>query len=175
MLAKLKERGFYTVEKKKFVPTALGLAFIAALPPIATTPDMIALWHEQQQMIEAGELTMDAFLDGLDSFIAEQVSTIDLAGVQRLGQADAPKVQAPCPMCGKDLATTSKFIACGACTWKFFPEIARKVLTVDQIETLLTKGKTGTLKGFKSKDGKSFEAALKLNHEAKAEFVFNKR
>ncbi|KPW70606.1 Orf50, partial [Pseudomonas syringae pv. coriandricola] len=67
------ERGFYAVEKKKLIPTALGLEFIAALPTIATTPDMTALWHEQQQMIEAGELTVDAFLDELEDFIAHQV------------------------------------------------------------------------------------------------------
>lgn len=175
MLAKLKERGFYTVEKKKLVPTPLGLAFISALPPIATTPDMTALWHEQQQMIEAGELTVDAFLDGLESFIAEQVRIVDLGGVQGLGQTEPPKVNVPCPMCGKELVTTSKFVACRACTFKFFPEIASKVLTVNQIETLLTKGRTGVLKGFKSKAGKPFEAALRLDHEAKPEFVFNKR
>ncbi|RYF37641.1 MAG: hypothetical protein EOO38_25945, partial [Cytophagaceae bacterium] len=39
----------------------------------------------------------------------------------------------------------------------------------------LTQGKTGVLKGFHSKKtGKSFDAALKLNHEAKVEFVFNR-
>ncbi|EGH18708.1 Orf50, partial [Pseudomonas savastanoi pv. glycinea str. race 4] len=38
VLAKLQERGFYAVEKKKLIPTALGLEFIAALPAIATTP-----------------------------------------------------------------------------------------------------------------------------------------
>lgn len=172
MLAKLQERGFYAVEKKKLIPTALGLAFIAALPAIATTPDMTALWHEQQQMIEAGELTVDAFLDDLEQFIAEQVKAVDLEGVEGLA---LPKVKAPCPMDGKELVTTPKLIACRACSFRFYPEIASKVLTVEQIETLFTQGKTGVLKGFKNKDGKPFDAALKLNHEAKAEFVFKKR
>ncbi|MFU0498058.1 DNA topoisomerase, partial [Pseudomonas syringae pv. actinidiae] len=86
VLAKLQERGFYAVEKKKLIPTALGLEFIAALPAIATTPDMTALWHEQQQMIEAGELTVDAFLDELESFIADQVQNIDLGNVQGDGK-----------------------------------------------------------------------------------------
>lgn len=168
MLTKLKERGFYGVVKKKFIPTELGLAFIEALPAIATAPDMTALWHEQQQMIEAGELSVDAFLDELESFIGGQISTLDLSGVQ------APQLNAKCPMCGKELASTSAFIACRACNFKFYPQIAGKVLTFGQIETLLTKGKTGILKGFKSKTGKSFDAALSLNHEAKAEFVFNR-
>lgn len=174
MLGKLKERGFYEVVKKKLIPTPLGLAFIEALPAIATTPDMTALWHEQQQMIEAGELSVDAFLDDLERFIAVQVSTVDLGGVEGMGQPEPPKLKADCPMCGKGLATTSKFIACRACQFKFYPEIAGKTLTLGQIETLLTKGRTGVLKGFKSKAGKSFDASLKLNHEAKVEFVFSR-
>jgi DNA topoisomerase-3 len=174
MLGKLKERGFYAVEKKKLIPTPLGLAFIAALPSIATTPDMTALWHEQQQMIEAEELSVETFLDDLEGFIAYQVGSVDLGGVEGMGQPEAPKLNAACPMCGQELATTWRLIACRACQFKLYPEISGKTLTFGQIEMLLTKGKTGVLKGFKSKAGKAFEAALKLNHEAKVEFVFNR-
>jgi DNA topoisomerase III len=175
MLAKLQERGFYAVEKKKLIPTPLGLDFIAALPAIATTPDMTALWHEQQQMIEAGELTVDAFLDELERFIADQVKGIDLGNVQGTAKPAPASLNAQCPMCGTDLAVTTRIIGCRGCTWKFYPEVSGKMLTPGQIETLLTKGKTGVLKGFHSKKtGKSFDAALKLNHEAKLEFVFSR-
>ncbi|WP_421556715.1 DNA topoisomerase [Pseudomonas kitaguniensis] len=171
MLTKLRERGLYEIVKKKFVPTPLGLEFVAALPSIATSPDMTALWHEQQLMIEAGELTVDAFLDELELFIKHQVSHIDLADMQI---ASVPTINALCPMCGKDLAVTTKLIACRSCTFRFYPEIARKTLTFGQIELLLTKGKTGVLKGFKTKAGKPFDAALRLNHEAKVEFISNR-
>jgi len=169
ILTLLRERGFYAVEKNKFVPTRLGLDFIKALPAIATTPDMTALWHEQQQMIEAGELTVDQFLDELEAFIADQVSNLDLSSVQ------GPKLNARCPMCGGELANTVKVIACRACAWKLFPEIASKTLTHEQIEVLLNTAKTPVLKGFKNKEGKAFEASLRLNHDAKPEFVFKKR
>jgi DNA topoisomerase-3 len=174
MLAKLQERGFYKVDKKKLIPTQLGLEFIAALPAIATTPDMTALWHEQQQMIEAGELTVDAFLDELESFIAGQVGNVDLSNVQALTKDVAPQLSARCPMCGNELVVTTRQIGCRGCQFKLYPEIAGKMLTFGQIEALLTKGKTGVLKGFKTKAGKPFEAALKLNHEAKVEFVSNR-
>ncbi|WP_249731736.1 type IA DNA topoisomerase [Pseudomonas syringae] len=174
VLAKLQERGFYTVEKKKLIPTALGLEFIAALPAIATTPDMTALWHEQQQMIEAGELTVDAFLDELEAFIADQVKNIDLGNVQGDGKPVLDSLNAKCPMCGSELAVTPRVIGCRACAFKFYPEVSGKMLSPGQIEALLTNGKTGVLKGFHSKKtGKSFEAALKLNHEAKLEFVYS--
>ncbi len=174
MLTKLRDRNLYAVEKKKLIPTPLGLEFVAALPAIATTPDMTALWHEQQLMIEAGELTVDAFLDELERFIAHQVSNVDLGNLQAPARPEPPQLNAGCPMCGKELAVTTRLIACRSCAFRLYPEISSKTLTFGQIETLLTKGKTGVLKGFKSKAGKSFDAALRLNHEAKVEFVFNR-
>jgi DNA topoisomerase-3 len=175
MLTKLHDRGLYAVEKKRLIPTPVGLEFVAALPAIATDPDMTALWHEQQLMIEAGELTVDAFLDELEGFIAHQVSNVDLSNLQLPAKVAAQKLEACCPMCGQELAVTTRLIACRSCAFRLYPEISQKTLTLGQIETLLTKGKTGVLKGFKSKTtGKSFEAALRLNHEAKVEFVFNR-
>lgn len=171
MLAKLQERGFYKTEKKKLIPTPLGLAFIAALPAIATTPDMTALWHEQQRMIEAGELTVDAFLDGLETFIGEQVRNLDMGTLP--GEPAPPKVTARCPMCGGELASTAKLVACKGCPYRIYPEIAGKKLTAQQLDELLTKGRTSVIKGFKGKT-KAFDAALRLNSDGKAEFVFNR-
>jgi DNA topoisomerase-3 len=37
---------------------------------------------------------------------------------------------------------------------------------------LLTKGKTGTVKGFKSKSGKTFDAALKFDADFQVVFDF---
>lgn len=169
MLAKLRDRNFYTVEKKKLVPTPLGLEFIAALPAIATTPDMTALWHEQQQRIERGELTVNEFLDELDLFIADQVKNVDVGNIQI--QA-AFQITAPCPMCGGELAVKPKLIACRACPFKLYPEMSKKTLTSAQLQTLLTKGKTPTLKGFKSSAGKTFDAALRIDAQGKVQMVF---
>jgi DNA topoisomerase-3 len=171
MLAKLQERQFYTVEKKKLVPTPLGLEFVAALPEIATTPDMTALWHEQQQRIERGELTVDAFLDELELFIADQVKNVDVGNIR---VQPAFQINALCPMCGGELAITPRVIGCKACQFKVWPEISKKALTSVQLETLLTKGKTGVLNGFKSSAGKAFDAALRLDAQGKVQFVFNK-
>lgn len=173
MLKLLLDRGMYTIEKKKLVPTPVGLEFVAALPTIATSPDMTALWHEQQEMIEAGELTVDAFLDELEVFIADQIANVDLANMQ--GQAVLPPlvVNAGCPMCGKELVVTRRVIGCKGCAFKFYPEISGKQLTGEQIDRLFTTGQTAKISGFKAKDKKKvFAAALKLNHEAKVEFVY---
>ncbi|HBP4890431.1 TPA: type IA DNA topoisomerase [Pseudomonas aeruginosa] len=174
MLGKLKERGFYTVEKKKLVPTALGVAFIQALPRIATTPDMTALWHEQQVMIEGGELSVDAFLDELERFIGEQIGKIDLGDlpIERAGGIEPLKVG--CPMCGGELARTAKVVGCKGCEFRLWPSIAGKALATSHLESLLGKGKTGLIKGFKNKEGKVFDAALRLDAQGKVQFEFPK-
>ena len=58
---------------------------------------------------------------------------------------------------------------CNFVVWK---EMAGKKLTEKQIHTLIAKGKTGVIKGFKSKKGGKFDARLKLGPECKAAFDF---
>ncbi|WP_271408129.1 type IA DNA topoisomerase [Pseudomonas sp. Q1-7] len=163
MLETLRNRNFYTVESKKFVPTPLGISFIQLLPPIATSPDMTALWHEQQKKIEAGELSVDAFLDELDGFIVHQVANVELGDIQFQREGVASVLALKCPQCCGDLVRTPKLVACKACEFRLFPVIAEKALTDGQIEQLLAKGKTGVIKGFKSKAGSAFEAMLRLD------------
>lgn len=167
-LEKLQERGFYTMEKNRIVPTPLGIEFISILPPIATQPDMTALWHEQQRKIERGELTVDQFLDELDRFVAQQIENVDVGNIR---QQPAIQIDACCPMCGGELKTTPRVIGCEKCPFKVWPEISGKALSAAQLQALLTKGRTGVIKGFTGKNGK-FDASLRLNAEGKAVFVF---
>jgi DNA topoisomerase-3 len=163
MLKTLKDRGYCVIESKKFIPTKLGLSFYKVLPRIATSPDMTALWHEQQQKIESGEMSVDAFLDELEVFIQDQINSIDLGDLQ-----GAPQVNGNCPMCGSGLRTSAKAVGCRECDWRIWKELAGKTLTEAQIEILLSKGRTGVLKGFVSKkSGRSFDAVLQLNPEGK--------
>lgn len=170
MLAKLLERNYYGIDNKKLIPTKLGLQFHDALPAIATKPDMTALWHEQQLLIERGELTVDAFLDELETFIAQQIAAVDL------GSLEGFSVTAKCPMCGQEMAANSQVVACSACEFHVFREICGKELSEDLMHQLLTTGRTGVIKGLRGSkaDSKSFDASLKLSAAGKVEFVFPK-
>ena len=179
MLETLQKRGFYTVEKKKLMPTQKGIEFIASLPEIATAPDMTALWHEQQQEIEQGNLSVDQFLDGLETFIAGQVGNVDLGamaeGEKKPSGKVANRLAAKCPKCGNAIVITAKMFACTGCTLKVWAEVAGKTLSENQADSLFAKGKTHLIKGFTSKAGKRFDAKLALNPATdKVEFVFEK-
>jgi DNA topoisomerase-3 len=56
-----------------------------------------------------------------------------------------------------------------------FRSISEKTLSDKQINDLLTTGKTSIIKGFKSKSGKIFDAALKFDENFKVLFEFSEK
>lgn len=58
------------------------------------------------------------------------------------------------------------------CDFVVWYEIAGKTLTEKQIVTLIRKGRTGVIKGFKSRAGNKFEARLRLDNQWKVVFDF---
>lgn len=75
-----------------------------------------------------------------------------------------------CPVCKNGHIARNK-AGYGCSEWKngckFFirAEIAGKKITIAQVKKLITKGKTDVIRGFRSKSGKPFDAALTLKDE----------
>ena len=96
---------------------------------------------------------------------------------------EAKKVKdAVCPLCGGEILVTPFGYACAnrsrdgkeGCSFAI-GRIAEKELTESNVRELLTTGKTGTIRGFKGKSGKKFDACLELVKEegsAKIQFDF---
>jgi len=55
-----------------------------------------------------------------------------------------------------------------------FRQKAGKDLTDDEMKELITNGKTGVLKGFKSKQGKKFSAIVAFDSDFNTQFIFPK-
>ncbi|MNN65898.1 DNA topoisomerase III [compost metagenome] len=106
---------------------------------------------------------MDEFLDELERFIAHQVANVELGDIQFQREGAAVALVLKCPKCSGSMVKTPKFVACKGCDFRLWSVIAEKTLTDGQIEQLLVKGKTGVIKGFKSKSGSAFEAHLVLD------------
>lgn len=81
------------------------------------------------------------------------------------------RIGAKCPLCGNDIVVTTFGYGCASydktkensCRFAI-GKIAGKDISERQAKELLNKGKTAVLKGFKSKTGKKFDAALKLDN-----------
>ena len=67
-----------------------------------------------------------------------------------------------------------KVVRCGNpdCGLPVFRQKAGKTLTDAEITELLTKGQTGVIKGFNSKEGKPFSAAVAFDGDFNTVFVF---
>lgn len=77
-----------------------------------------------------------------------------------------------CPRCGSDVKVSPGAVNCTDCSWRMWRTVAGKSLSDAMVQTLLEGGTTPVMKGFRSKAGKPFEAALRLNAEGETEFVF---
>ena len=82
-----------------------------------------------------------------------------------------------CPRCGKPLRVYPNAVVCQdeACGWRLWREVAGKTVTEAMIPVLLSGKTTGAVKGFRSKTGKVFNAALRLNAAGGIEFVFDRK
>jgi DNA topoisomerase III len=61
----LYDRSFIAKKGRQIISTSVGRALIQTLPSVATTPDMTALWEAAMKRIAAGEMPLDAFVDGV--------------------------------------------------------------------------------------------------------------
>ncbi|HBJ0272023.1 TPA: DNA topoisomerase 3 [Escherichia coli] len=176
ILETLKKRNYITVEKGRLIPTDTGYALIDALPDIAVNPDMTALWAEKQIAIENGELTVEEFINELYSELSGMITDVDLGEMKIEAAAPAGQSQrlnAPCPSCGKQIAVRPKGYFCTGCEFKIWKNFSGKALSDKQVESLLTKGITGELKGFvSSRTNKEFSAKVKLIDKATGKLGF---
>ena len=77
-----------------------------------------------------------------------------------------PVTLGPCPLCGSDVVEQPKSYGCSGwkqgCKFAIWKTIAGKAIGVRTAQSLLKKGQSPLLKGFRSKAGKPFDARLKL-------------
>ena len=111
----------------------------------------------------------------------EKDLNITTGSVKVTGEKIERKALGICPKCGGEVIEGQKGFGCArwkeGCQFVLWKKpICSKVLTSNQVKSLLKKGKTSLIKGFKSKSGKSFAAYLVWENsaEAKLKFEFEK-
>ena len=164
-------RQYIVREKKNLVPTDKGLAVyrIVKDKKIADV-EMTGMWETALAKIEAGSMDADTFRKGIEVY-ATQI-TAELLSVQL---SVATGETCPCPKCGSGrILFYPKVAKCSNvdCTLTIFRNKCDKQLSDKQIVELVTKRKTGLIKGFKGKNGKAFDASLVLDEQFNIGFSF---
>ena len=77
----LMDRGFIAEKGKQVISTDIGRRFFEILPEKAVTPDMTALWHQQQKAIQEKTTDLSDFINDISNYISEEVSALKDKGL----------------------------------------------------------------------------------------------
>ena len=171
----LLKREYMVRQQKKLVPTEKGLALHSVVKNMAiANVEMTGKWEAELAKIERGEASADGFTHSIEGYTRE--ITAELLGCDRLFSHKDSGCQ--CPKCKQGtMQFFGKVVRCSnkECGMPVFKQVAGKLLTDADITDLLTKGKTRTLNGFTSKQGKPFSAAIAFDEKFNTKFVFAER
>ena len=171
----LLRREYMVRQQKKLVPTEKGLALHSVVKNMAiANVEMTGRWEAELAKIERGEASADEFTHGIEAYTRE--ITAELLGCDKL--FSHKESGCLCPKCKQGtMQFFGKVVRCSnkECGMPVFKQVAGKLLSDADITDLLTKGKTKTLNGFTSKQGKPFSAALVFDEDFNTKFVFAER
>lgn len=171
----LLKREYMVRQQKKLVPTEKGLALHSVVKNMAiANVEMTGKWEAELAKIERGEASADGFTHSIEGYTRE--ITAELLGCDRLFSHKDSGCQ--CSKCKQGtMQFFGKVVRCSnkECGMPVFKQVAGKLLTDADITDLLTKGKTRTLNGFTSKQGKPFSAAIAFDENFNTKFVFAER
>lgn len=168
-------RDYIRRDKKNLVPTEKGLAVYDTVKDkkIADV-EMTAAWENTLAKIETGEADAFSFRRNIEVYTAQIVTELLAATLDVAPSGE----QCTCPKCRKSrILFFDKVAKCADvdCSFTLFRNKGGKILTDGQIIELATKGRTPLVKGFKSREGKSFDAALVLNPDFTISYSFPDR
>lgn len=173
-LEKLVSAGFVQRKKKQLLPTEKGVNLIAVLPDKIKSPILTAEWESMLKQVECGELSADAFMDGITKMCRELVKE-HTAPEERFAVL-FPQVSGmreavgTCPRCGAPVYEGKKGFFCDNqnCSFvlwkdnKFFTG-KKKTITKSVAAALLKEGRVSMSGLYSEKTGKTYDAVVILD------------
>ncbi len=183
IIERLVEVGYVERRGKVLVPTEKGRELIKVLPARElVSPELTGRWEKRLRDVERGAEEAERFLGDLRAFAARVVVEIKAMAAESLVE----RMRAPlgaCPRCGRGQVVENR-MAYGCdrwkdpidpCGFKIWKVIASRRIDRRTARRLIEGRATGRLGGFRSRNGKPFAAALRLNDQYEVEFHFPPR
>ena len=181
-------RQYAEEQKRKLMPTALGKLLVSSLAGHFSFADYAYTRELEQHLddIASGRALYGAVLSQLEAKLDRECDSLQLALTEdRAATKDTlrlgPEAEGlPCPKCGRGAVRQVRgqsFYGCNrykdGCSYSVSTRLAGRNLTEKQVTSLVTKGRVGLVKGFTSKAGKSFEAAVICSAETEWKVAFD--
>ncbi len=158
---------------KNLVPTTkaenLFEFLMAVQAEVLTNPDLTGEWEHKLLLMEKGELTRKAFMDGiadLTKAIVERTRTFEES------EAGARETGILSPSDGKPMLEMLRSFRSQDGTFNIYKTIGNRKLEESEVAELLEKRQVGPLDDFRSRAGKPFSAILRLDAMNKVTFDF---
>ncbi len=165
-------REYIVREKKSLVPTNKGLVvYLAVRDKKIADVAMTGQWESALDKMAKGEMDAGTFHKAIEVYAAQITTELLENKIEGGNQRES----CPCPKCKSgEVMIYQKVAKCNneGCGLTVFRNKSGKDLTDRQLKDLLTKSKTGVIKGFKSKENKSFDAMVAFDAEYKVIFLF---
>lgn len=140
--------------------------------------ELTAKWEKRLNDIAEGKEDFETLVKNIENETRDWCKEIDNEEA-KASFAGKNETEYKCPLCGEAVVKHSWGYGCNGykdgCKFSISNTLAGKKLTDKQIDTLLSGKKTGVIKNFKSKTGKTFDAAIELTEEGKIKFVFDEK
>lgn len=166
-------RGYIDRNNKNLVPTKKGTALYNAVKLMRIADaELTASWEEGLLLIESKPEYCNSFINGIIVHTRQAVSEI-ISIIQ--AEASAIETGYICPKCRLGKVTVYREVAkCNysQCRFTIYRDICGKMLSDQEVNDLLLKGKTQLLKGFRNKKGREFDAYIVLDKHFKPVFKF---
>lgn len=169
----LKKRGFIEAKKNNLVSTPRGREVIALMDEKVKSPEMTGEWEFKLSQVEKGNLAPAEFRDGIVEYVKQLFEELHAKYGSQFERETVTEM-IHCPKCKEPLEIAPWGYVCknAECGLKFGHTIAGRMLSHEEMRSLLANRETPTLDGFKSKKGTTFAAKLKMDDEWNIGFEF---
>lgn len=166
-------RNYIVRDKRSLIPTEKGLQVYELVKErkIADVA-MTAEWELALQKIENNEADAGTFQKEMETYAKSITDELLQTSIANTNQ---PKLN--CPRCkNQQLIIRDKIVKCPdeACNWVQFRTVCGVQVSIENVTSLVNKGKTSLIKGMTSKAGKKFDAYIILKENAESSFEFEK-
>lgn len=180
ILKKLKNVKYIEVKGKTIYPTDKGIEVIQKFPvDELKNAEFTGEMEYQLYKVEKGELSEDDYMKMIIDLYTLSCQKLDNKQIGKI--SNSSNSLGKCPLCGNGIVKRKgkfgEFYGCNGyrngCKFTI-NKICGKLLTEKQVQTLLEKGKTARIKGFKKKDGKELPSArVVLNQDGSISLDFS--
>lgn len=160
-------------EARELMPTPKAMSLFDLLKAVhidsISSPEMTGEWEFKLKQMEEGKVTRDQFMKEITD---QTIKIVDRAKNFEDDGSHAKPFSGRSPIDGSEMIEALRYYQTKDAAYRISKVIAGRFISSEEATELLTKRSLPLLQGFRSKMGRPFAAALRLNDEQKIEFVF---